>query len=24
VALVLGVNLGAILLRSHFRKKYKW
>jgi phosphate transport system permease protein len=22
--LVLGVNLGAILLRSHFRKKYRW
>lgn len=22
--LVLGVNLGAILLRIHFRKKYKW
>ena len=24
VALVLGVNLGAILLRLHFRRKYKW
>ncbi len=22
--LVLGVNLGAILLRAHFRKKYRW
>jgi len=22
--LVLGVNLGAIILRMHFRKKYKW
>jgi phosphate transport system permease protein len=24
IVLVLGVNLGAILLRVHFRKKYKW
>lgn len=24
VALVLGVNLGAILLRNRFRKKYRW
>ena len=24
IALVLGVNLGAILLRIHFRKKYRW
>ena len=24
IALVLGVNLGAILLRVYFRKKYKW
>ncbi len=24
VVLVLGVNLGAIILRIHFRKKYKW
>ena len=24
ILLVLGVNLGAIILRIHFRKKYKW
>ena len=24
IVLVLGVNLGAIMLRVHFRKKYKW
>jgi len=24
VALVMGVNFGAILIRVHFRKKYKW
>ncbi|MBU0508894.1 phosphate ABC transporter permease PstA [bacterium] len=24
IALVLGLNLAAILLRSHFRKKYRW
>jgi phosphate transport system permease protein len=24
IALVLGINLFAIFLRSHFRKKYKW
>lgn len=24
VALVLGLNLAAIILRSHFRKKYRW
>lgn len=24
LVLVLGVNLGAIALRSHFRKKYRW
>jgi phosphate transport system permease protein len=24
VMLVLGISLGAILLRSHFRKKYQW
>jgi phosphate transport system permease protein len=24
IVLVLGINVGAIVLRSHFRKKYKW
>ena len=24
LALVLGINLGAIVLRAHFRRKYRW
>jgi phosphate transport system permease protein len=24
IALVLGLNLAAIFLRIHFRKKYRW